>query len=235
MNSPMILTYPGLIKNDSLRALSLPDPKHFLFKKNTGNNATVLIDKTTFNGSVVSDSSEIGAFTASGKLVGGGMVVKGITCFPVWGNSLYMKEKEGCDILDELYLRLWNGKKEYPLDFKTKKQMKYIENGIFTGTCSVPLKYFITRFNLSGIHYNPIRKNLKISFDVTMDESVNEQKVEISMYSTQGRFIAQLVKSKYQAGRYTVNWSAKSAYLTSNIFIVQMKAGNFKKAVQVFF
>jgi hypothetical protein len=240
MNTAAILTYPsnGLPKNcpnDDI--IEVPAPQHFVFTSSTGNNATVGSRRVTVNGTVAPDNSEIGAFTTKGVLIGSGMVIQGTAVFPIWGSNSIRAEKIGCSASERVVFRLWTGKNEYPLDFKTDREARYAEDGIFMGSFSVPDQCFITKFDLSSIFPNPFKHAVKLSFDVPIAQGMDAQDIEINLYSIHGRLICQLVKGAYRPGRHIVSWNGMSggrALPSSNVFIVQMKAYNFIKKLRIF-
>jgi hypothetical protein len=73
--------------------LQLPNPRHYAIHAITGNNATLLAKQVTIGGKTVADSSEIGAYDASGSLVGSGTVICGLAAFAVWGKDPQRSQK----------------------------------------------------------------------------------------------------------------------------------------------
>lgn len=240
MKTGTILTYPsggmGKRHGNARAAITAPMPRHYLFTLNTGNNASVLAHHVTIQGQDVPDSSEIGAFDSKGKLVGGGTVMHGIVAFPVWGDNLRTKEKDGCGPSEKISFKLWDGKQECPLDFQSPTEPTYVANGIFIGAFSVPNRFFITKFALTNVYPNPFRGSIKIEFDVPAINGVAEHAVEINMYDLKGSLVCRLAKGNYKSGHYVVSWSGatgKGDRLGMNVYIVQMKANNFEKNLKL--
>jgi hypothetical protein len=241
MKAAAVLTYPsyGLSKNCPYDhdMIDVPAPKHFLFNSFTGNNAIIGARHVTVNGNVAPDNCEIGAFTPYGTLIGSGVVMQGAIVFPLWGSNSLQAEKNGCAASEKIVFRLWTGKNEYPVDFKTDREVRYVEDGLFTGSFSVPEQCFITKYDLSSISPNPFKQTFKLSFDVPMAQGIDAQDVEINLYSIQGKLISQLVNGAYRPGRHSVLCNGASvgrALPSSNVFIVQMKAYNFIKKLRIF-
>jgi hypothetical protein len=243
MKSAAVLTYPVSSPTPKLCAdahamIRLPEPKHYLFKMNTGNNATIASSRVTLGGQLVPDSSEIGAFDSKGKLVGVGTVIHGSTAFSVWGDNTQTNEKDGCGPSEKIAFKLWNGKQEYPLDIQSETEPRYSANGIIIGSFSVPDRFFITRFALDKVYPNPFRRSVKIAFDVPMIEGIAKHAVEINIFDMKGSLVHRLTSGKYGAGHYILSWngeneSGNKRLSASNVYIVQMKANNFNKRLKL--
>ena len=242
MKNAATLTYPagGMGKRhaNAQAMIQLPLPKHYVFKRNTGNNASVAASRVTIGGQPVHDSCEIGAFDSGGELVGVGTVIRGTTVFSVWGDNTQTEEKDGCGHSEKISFKLWDGRKEYPLDFQSGSDLRYSANGIFLGTFTVPDGFLITRFALSKVYPNPFRGSIKIAFDVPTIHGIDEHAVEINLYDMKGSLVCRLAKGKFKAGHHFLSWNGTAEnderrLNASNVYIIQMRAGNFSKRVKV--
>jgi hypothetical protein len=241
MNASEALTYPvsSLSKRVAFpvhKCVSLPVPKHFACALNTGNNATVLSKPIRINGALARDSSEVGVYDSKGNLVGSGVVVHGAAAFSVWGKGVLKKGRTaGCDSSEKLTFKLWDGIQEYPLEFHGAMQPQYADNAILMGSMMVPSSLFISEFALSKAYPNPFRENVRIFFDVPAAAGNNLQDVEINVYDLNGIMVRQLANGKYGAGHYSVFWDGSGqAGLSSNMYIVEMKAGQFNQFMKLF-
>jgi hypothetical protein len=244
MKAAAVLTYPAFAPTpkavDGARAMvALPVPRHYMFKLNTGNNLSVVASSVTMKGRSAPDSSEIGAFDSRGKLVGTGGVLHGLSAIAVWGDDPQSKEKEGCGPSEIITFKLWDGQREYPLDLQCGAEPRYSADGILIGTLSVPEGFFITKFALSKAYPNPFRagRSLKIAFDVPMIAGTAEHAVEINIYDIKGSLVQRLAHSSYKAGHYCVSWNGAAdndGKLSSNVYIIQMRARNFDQKIKVF-
>jgi hypothetical protein len=245
MKAAAVLTYPpGFVATakaaaSAHAAITLPVPRHYLFKLNTGNNLSIMASRVILQGRSAPDSSEIGAFDSRGKLVGAGGVLHGLSALSVWGDDPQSKEKEGCGPSEMITFKLWDGKQEYPLDLQCGAEPRYSADGILIGTLSVPEGFFITKFALSKAYPNPFRggRRLKIAFDVPMIAGIEEHAVEFNIYDIKGGLVQRLAKGSYKAGHYCVEWNSAAgndAKFGSNVYIVQMKARNFDQKIKVF-
>ncbi len=248
MSSAASLTYPtpdtGVAKRVAARGgktmLRLPEPRHYATHANTGNNATLLAKRVTIGDKVVPDSSEIGAFDGTGSLVGSGTVMHGIAAFAVWGvdPQSKTKKKDGCAVLEPVTFRLWDGKREYPLDYVTQNgtPAKYGVDKVFLGVLSVPEGYLITKFDLTRAYPNPFRGSVKIAFDVPTIGGVSQHGIELAVYDLKGSLVKQLASGLYQAGHYALSWNSgegRESAVGSSVYIVRMKAANFDKRLKL--
>ena len=214
MSSAASLTYPmpdtGVAKRVAARGvktmLRLPDPRHYAAHVITGNNATLLAKRVTIGDKVVADSSEVGAFDGSGSLVGSGTVIHGIAAFAVWGidPQSKTKKKDGCAVSESVTFKLWDGKREYPLDYVPSHpangtETRYSVDAVFLGMLSVSPEALIKKFNLSEAYPNPFRGTVHIAFDVPMINGIAEQNIAINIYDLKGRLVEQLAKGMYSA------------------------------------
>ncbi len=244
MKAAAVLTYPGFVTMAKAAAgahamITLPVPRHYVFKLNTGNNLSVVASRVTLQGRIAPDSSEIGAFDSRGKLVGAAGVLNGLSALAVWGDDPQSKEKEGCGPSEMITFRLWDGKKEYPLDLQCGAEPRYSADGILIGALSVPEGFFITEFALSKAYPNPFRGggSIKIAFDVPMIAGTAEHAVEINVYDIKGNLVQRLAKGGYKAGHYCIAWdnaAGNDRKFSSNLYIVQMRARNFDQKIKVF-
>jgi hypothetical protein len=220
------------------KMLRLPVPRHFALHAVTGNNATLLAKRVALGGRQAPDSSEIGAFDASGHLVGSGTVIHGIAAFAVWGKDPQTKVKDGCLASEAVTFKLWDGKQEYPLDYRTqnKTTAQYAVDKVFLGDLQVPDGYLITKFDLSRAYPNPFRGSVSVAFDIPTIAGVSRHAVEIEVYDMKGSLVKQLASGIYQAGHYTVTWNCneeRSSAVGSSVYIVRMKAADFDKRMKL--
>ena len=165
--------------------LHLPKPHHYGIHAPTGNNAPILVKQVTMGNKLVPDSSEIGAFDAYGNLVGSGTVLRGIAAFVVCGQNPMVKRKDGLAAGEAVSFKLWDGNKEYPLEFEsqTRTGVVYKAGAVFRGQMNVSGGYEIVAFDLSRAYPNPFRGSVKISFDVPSIAGASQQAIEIKVLS----------------------------------------------------
>jgi hypothetical protein len=238
MKNAAVLTYPSggipkmLAEGKNCRP---PLPGHYLYKRKTGNNATILAKQVTIDGALAADNSEIGAFNEEGNLVGGGVVMKGTVAFSVWGDDPQTKEKDGCATGEEISFKLWNGVQEFPIVSQGSELINYKEDGIYTAMLSARGGLSIKNFALRTAASNPFRNRIKVLFDVPAINGKDAQEVEINIFGLNGRLVHQLVKGKYPTGHYSATWNADGdASSGSNLYIVRMKAAAFNNEIIAF-
>jgi len=246
MDSARSLTYPtpdkGVAKEVALSGsqpmLDLPKPRHYAIHAPTGCNDVILPKQVTIGGKLVPDLSEIGAFDASGSLVGSGTILKGVAAFVVWGQNPMTKQKDGLAAGEPVTFKLWDGSSEYPLEFQSQNgtEVAYKAGAIFQGQMIVSGSGLIKAFDLTQAYPNPFRGSVKISFDVPSIVGTSQQAIEINVYDLKGSLVKQLASGKYQAGHYTVAWNCTEGRATSmgsSVYIVRMKATNFDKRLKL--
>ena len=232
------LTYPpGTDKAAAhgAKTVSLPSPRHYRASLNTGNNATVVMQKVAIGKETVPDGSEVGVFDGQGYLVGSGTVVNGMTALAVWGaDPVAKKPAKGLADGAGMNFRLWTGAQEYPLDFTSGNGApRYAADAVFMGEATVIVSQ-IKNFDLARVYPNPFRGNVKIAFDVPTTGGGLE--IEISVYDMKGSLVQQLVKGTYMGGHYTVSWNGDLSRLEafgSNVYVVRMRAGGFDKRLKL--
>jgi hypothetical protein len=247
MSTAASLTYPtplaGVAKRSTLAGkgqelLRLPNPVHYASHANTGNNATLLAKNVFLGDRTAPDSSEIGAYNASGNLVGAGTVIHGHAAFAIWGTDPVSKKTNACASGDKLSFKLWDGSREYPMEYVPANgaASKFSTDGVYLGTLAVASGYLIKQFDLSKVYPNPFRSVVKIAFDIPAISGMSSQDVEVNVYDLRGSLVHQIAKGLYAPGHYTVEWSAaenRSGGVGSSIYIVRMKAKNFDKRIKL--
>ncbi len=218
--------------------LRLPAPKHYAVHAITGNNATLLAKQVVFGDKPAPDSCEIGAYDASGNMVGSGTVAHGIAVFAIWGKDPQTAKKDGCLASEAITFRLWNGKQEYALDYVTKNRTtaQYAADKVLLGELRVPEGSLITKFDLTRAYPNPFSGSVKIAFDVPTIAGVSQHTIEINVYDLKGSLVKQLAKGPYQAGHYELAWNcgeSREASVGSSVYVVRMKANGFDKRIKL--
>ncbi len=241
-NAAASLAYPAagsspakLSAASANRCSEPPALKHFAKHTNTGNFAVFLAGRVESGGKTVSDNAEIGAFDAAGNLVGAGTVTGGHTAFAVWGSDPITGKKNGCGPGDPITFMLWDGNKEYPIDYLPGNGVlpEYATRTVYYGSLSVPAELPITRFDLAGAYPNPFRSSVRIAFDVPALGGMNAQKIELNVYDMKGGLVHRITSGARMPGHYSVAWNPAEGSLGPGIFIVRMRAKNFDKRMRV--
>ena len=239
-NATTSLTYPASGKSAAMGSelLHLPPPRHFGGHGNTGNNASILGTSVSIGNRTAPDNSEIGAFDASGNLVGAGSVQKEVTAFVIWGDDPQTGAKNGCGQSEAVTLRLWDGTQEYPAVL-VGAPLRYAVNGINMGRIMVPEGSLIREFSLTRVYPNPSRGMVRIAFEVPGIQGAPDQTVSIEVYDMKGSLVQRIAKGRYAPGRYTAVWNGETGaqgrmgVSGGALYIVRMKADNFDKRVRL--
>ncbi len=216
--------------------LHLPDPVHFTDNRvNTGNNATLLAQRVILGSKTAPDSSEIGAFDAAGHLVGAGTVIHGISAFAIWGNDPISTKKDGCTAGDALAFKLWDGKREYPLDYRPANGVdpKYAADAVYLGSLSVAPGLLISGFDLVTAFPNPFGGSVRITFDIPAIGGMHSQKIDLAVFDMKGSLVYQIARGAWMPGHYTATWNGAGCSRSSGIFVVRMRAENFDKRMKL--
>lgn len=86
------------------------ETQHFQFTANTGNNATIILPLTlepSVDGERLEPGDEIGIFTGDGLCVGAVVWKNEAQSITVWGNNDQTAEKDGMEVGDSIYYRVW--------------------------------------------------------------------------------------------------------------------------------
>ena len=237
MKAAVTLTYPsGLGKSITMAmGVAMPKAKHFVYaNRSTGSSATMLLKRVVENTSVIADSSEIGAFDASGVLVGSGVVMNGKAAFTVWGDNTMTKEKDGLALSEAMTFKIWTPSgNEYMASYVGTGTTGYADNALMIGAMSIHRSLQINTCALASAYPNPFRGNVRIGFDVATVNGKDMQNVEVNVYDVRGSLIQVLAKGLYRTGRYSVTWDG-SEHIGSNMYIVTMKTENFNQKMKLF-
>lgn len=86
----------------------------------------------------------------------------------------------------------------------------------------------VSDYSLGDAFPNPFNPSTEITFSIPVNSDV-----EISVYSTLGEKIVDLVQKEMDAGRHSIVFNATG--LNSGLYIVRMQANEFSEAIKVLF
>ena len=80
---------------------------------------------------------------------------------------------------------------------------------------------------------NPFRDRLDVEFTVPGLTEAATRNVEIAIYDLSGRLVHRITGGAYAGGHYRVSWDAAGSpeSLSSNVYLLRMKAENFDKKI----
>ncbi len=224
LNSASVLTYPS----NSSRKLAVlssltPLPVNLIPRfKNTGNNATLLLDIEK------NDGNEIGIFNLNGELIGAGAVHNGIAAVTVWGDDLLTSDIEGAEAGELLSVKLLNTKNNKlselsmlnlrDLTLETDlNNMLYKENAIYSAK-AIAQADEIADFKIECIP-NPSSANTVFQFQITENNTL----AEIEVYTIQGELVARMGNNIYTSGTHRVNYDVSN--LANGVYNVVLRSG----------
>lgn len=232
-SSTLIYPDPEYITGDEKESPNGPmdelthTPNRFVVPfKPTGNNATMLIQSSSFQ-----DGDEVGVFTKEGKLAGSGVARSGNVLLTVWGQDNIASNGAGTD--ERLFLQAYSArtKLEQTLQIKTitdavngvkrKDELRYAENSIYIivaeGYQDDDLP---ATFTLTQNYPNPFNPSTQIRFSIP-----GESHVRLAVYSLIGQEVAVLIDETRRAGTYTVDFNATG--LSSGVYFYRLDAGYY--------
>ena len=193
----------------------------------TGNNAILIIESNDFF-----DGDEIGVWSESGKIVGGGIVQNGIAIVTIWGNDAFNKTtNDGAEPNELLKLTIWSAelRKESKLTLLSLTDitgqtahdtvLRYQPNAIWRSVAEKDDK-LPESFALYQNYPNPFNPFTMIRF-VIPDHTY----VSLIVYNTVGQRVIQLVDDELESGTHEITFDA--SHLPSGVYIYRLQAGEY--------
>ncbi|NUM76189.1 T9SS type A sorting domain-containing protein [candidate division KSB1 bacterium] len=235
------LTYPGngaaatsgedapLTKiNQGTEAMKVDLPQYYSATTfNTGANATVLIESSTF-----ADGDEIAVQNENGKMVGSGVFKHGKALLTIWGDNEVTKDvTEGAIEGEILSLKVWAAgeQKEKAVAVTTLENgltnaalnggWRYHTNAVWKAQASEAIA-IPSAFSLAQNYPNPFNPSTVIKYSLPHDA-----KVTLEVFDALGRRVAALVEALQPAGYHEVIF--QNPALPSGLYFYRLKAGTF--------
>ena len=203
---------------------AIPEPKHYRPAiSRTGSNAVLLVE-----GRGLRNGDEVGVWTASKQLVGGGVIVNQKAVVTAWGNvSLTKQQSQGAGEGEDLTLTLWvnEAQKEKPLNVTSvldgltgvvqeEKRLQYQSDGAWIVEAkegmAVPTQYV-----LDQNYPNPFNPSTMIRYGIPKDT-----KVMLEVYNVLGQKVTTLVNQELKAGWYEVLFEGRG--LSSGVYFYRL-------------
>jgi predicted outer membrane repeat protein len=211
-----VLVYPEQ-RDEELNASENTLIRHWHQPAPTGNNMSILVDLKD----VVSQNSEIAAFTESGQLVGCGVVNENGQCgLAVWGDDTATDEVDGLLDGEAFVLMCWEDRTRQETDLRVTdiingEGLNFGIDGFTTLTCS-PISGLPTDMEILSISPNPFNSSTSINYSIpAMD------RIKISIFDINGRLIETLVNETLSAGIYNVVWDA--SMVSAGVYLLSIK------------
>lgn len=126
--------------------------RHFIFKPNTGDSYSIVVDTATIDGILLQSGDEIGVFTPA-RLCVGASVWDGTIPLPLtaWADDSQTPERDGYIVGEQMFFRIWDASAsaEYPAS-----PMYSVGNGTFGDGAYARISRLegvsTTRFRISG-------------------------------------------------------------------------------------
>lgn len=222
---------------------SNPKPTYFNYTTNTGNNATITLQRTadiTVNGEPLQPGDEIGVFTPDSLCVGAVVWKDSSTAITVWGNNEQTSIVDGIKHAEQMHFRIWKKdiRTEYlqtDVTFSDESPATgsdtYQENGIYIIESLVAdivvnisqndMRDVIPEsFSLEQNYPNPFNPSTTIGYAVP-----EANHVRITVFNLVGQKVEEIVNGFHAAGRYEVIFEADS--FSSGVYLYRMETGNF--------
>ncbi len=220
---------PGQLTKMQVLATNVTlEPRHYQSMISaTGSDATVLIE-----GRAIANGDEVGVWTASGMLVGSGVVEGGSAVVTVWGGNPMTDVKDGAGESEALSLMLYSvaTHTERSLraftttDVLTRSSengtLRYHRDGVYAVQLDELTSVAPTQFALFQNYPNPFNPSTTISYSLP-----KPARVSLRVFNTLGQEVASLMNGEKEAGTYQVTWNAAS--MPSGVYIYRLEAGEF--------
>ncbi|MDP8239922.1 MAG: T9SS type A sorting domain-containing protein, partial [Candidatus Hatepunaea meridiana] len=162
-------------------------------------------------------TGDIGVY-ASGNMVGSGVLQDGICGIAVWGDDLTTDIVDGAVEDEYLEIRLLENGNLSPVGY-TLLSGKDVYNqdalSVIRLTESIELP---DEFAIVSAYPNPFNSLMKVSY--SLPEAAN---IKLNVFDLAGRFVAELVNGRHQAGIYTAAFDGYD--LASGIYMIRFEAG----------
>ena len=238
LSSNAELTYPAVtaklaVSGDGVQSVTddnIQPARYIPDHRNTGTNAVLLVRTPTLR-----NNDEVGVWTASGHLVGSGVVNNGRAVITVWGNNVATQDViDGAVEDEELHLTVWSHTNGLEQELECQsiknvlephrqdKTLTFKTDGLYVASVlrlgeedhtSVPANY-----TLAQNYPNPFNPSTQIRFSIP-----GESHVRLTVYSLVGQKVALLMDETLSAGTYTIDFDATG--LSSGVYFYRLDAG----------
>jgi hypothetical protein len=194
----------------------------------TGSNMSLLITKVA--GVELSNSDQVAAYNAAGRIVGVGRVTDGMIGLAVWGDDPSTKDVDGLLEKEAFTLKLWDADQDVVVDLgvvslRSGAGLVY-ETDAFTVIDATVSTALPTEFYLGQNYPNPFNAVTRVAFGLP-----EASKVSIRVFDVAGREVATLVSGELKAGHHNVVWNGES--MVSGVYVVKMEAPGFSSGRKV--
>ncbi len=173
---------------------------------------------------------ELGAFTASGALVGAGTFDAGGRCgLAVWADAETTDKIDGAVDNEALTYKLWNGERELPAALEpVKGGGAFKADDFFAGRLLVD-GTAPASFGIHESYPNPTNGPVRLAFGL---EQAGE--IALNVYDLSGRTVAGIVQGSLQAGYHRLTWNTD--LVPSGLYLIRLESAgkvNMRKVAVV--
>jgi fibronectin type 3 domain-containing protein len=225
-------------------------PETWVFRGNTGNNATVVLPVSAnpnIDGEPLTSGDCIGVFTPGGLCCGWSQWPGENISITLWGDDTQTPETDGFQSGDTICFRIWdtNEETEYMAvpEFEEGPPEVYLVNGFsvltgLTGTVSTGIGEIAEEagpavFALLQNYPNPFNPETTIRY--TLSEAGH---VALVIYNVSGEAVRTLVEGMESRGRHEVKWDGRdneSNPVSGGIYVCRLRSGADTRRIKMLF
>lgn len=202
-------------------------PNHYQLAGTGRRSFSIIVNSLHAGSAALGQGSEIGVFTASGRLVGAGVWTdQGPLSLAAWQDDDRTKAVDGYLPGETMVFRLWtaheNAEVELSPSFRFGSQ---VFDSAPYALVNLQVKEVPTTFALAQNYPNPFNPETKIRF-----ETPKRSRVQIRIYNALGQQVRSLVDEVVGAGRHEVRWNGEDdsgRLVGSGVYICHMDADEF--------
>ncbi len=236
--SPSALRYSGTLAKAALAAGDASTSGVF---GNTGNNATLMIEKRLgilANGKTIQRGDEIRVYSPRGLLVGKGTWENANCAVTIWGDDSETTEIDGLQTGESPVIRVWNRETNREMEVKAVfaagksafQTDSFLILDSLTGQNSVSQPQ---SFQLGQNYPNPFNPETHIAFELPV-----VSRVKLTVYNSLGQKVRTLVDQTLPAGSHSRVWNGRDEnglMSTSGVYFYTLEVGSFKETRKMTF
>ena len=208
------------VTGENMSVLVLADGNPPLRSRGVNNSNPPLRSRGGIKGGV-----EVGIYT-SGKLVGSGVLQDNVCGISVWGDDPSTTEVDGAVEGQELEIRLLDNNGLHRVDFRVLSgEAVYGTDGLLVieldAAAALPEEFTIT-----SAYPNPFNSRMQVGYSLP-----EPALVKLSLYDVSGRFVAELLNGRRQAGFHAAVFDGSD--LASGIYLIRFEAAGYVSHIKV--
>lgn len=229
MPDTLVYSTAGALGKISSRAQPVhpQSPSYFQVPGTGRKNFSIVVNSLHAGSTAPGQGSEIGVFTATGRLVGAGVWTgEGPLPLAAWQDDDRTKAVDGYLPGETMVFRLWTARENAEVELSPAFSFgSHVFDGAPYALVDLQVKEVPTTFALAQNYPNPFNPETKIRFEIP-----RSSRVRIRIYNTLGQQVRSLVDEVIEAGRHVARWNGEDdagRLVGSGVYICHMNADDF--------